>query len=164
VLLYFDGVNTGAQPLGTLVQDSTTGLLYGTTSEGGSHNYGTMFSYNPYTYKDSVLIVFADTNGANPNDLILVHGTVLGVNEIKPETEVILVYPNPYTTMANVVFASTGKHYVEVDNVLGEKLETIESIGKQCQISRNGNPPGVYFVKVYDANMKFIGSSKIIAQ
>ncbi|MGP8214628.1 MAG: choice-of-anchor tandem repeat GloVer-containing protein [Bacteroidia bacterium] len=76
---------TGILPTGTLLQ-ATNGLLYGITSAGGINNTGTIFSFNPYTYKDSVLLNFSSTlgsDGGGSNSLIeakngLLYGTTIG--------------------------------------------------------------------------------------
>lgn len=48
-------------------------VLYGLTSTGGTNNYGSLFSYNLTTEKDSVLLNFNKTNGATPYDNIVVN-------------------------------------------------------------------------------------------
>ena len=56
---------------GGLVQASD-GKLYGTTSNGGASNYGTIFSFDPVTLVYSKLKDFDNTNGSNPtSNLIL---------------------------------------------------------------------------------------------
>jgi len=61
----------GQQPYGSLLQTSD-GLLYGMTSEGGSNSsdfstYGTIFSYNTVTGAETVVHNFgSDTDGNNP--------------------------------------------------------------------------------------------------
>jgi uncharacterized repeat protein (TIGR03803 family) len=65
VLINFDTLN-GTGPLGNLVEDTTSKLLYATTYGGGADNYGTMFSYNPLTNTDSTLFMFNGSNGKWP--------------------------------------------------------------------------------------------------
>jgi len=64
VLFTFNGTD-GQNPDCTLLQASD-GLLYGTTYAGGTSGNGVIFSFNPVTGKDSVLVNFNGTNGVNP--------------------------------------------------------------------------------------------------
>jgi uncharacterized repeat protein (TIGR03803 family) len=60
----FDGTN-GRYPYGSLLQ-AIDGKLYGMTSEGGSGNYGVIFSYDPATSTYTKLKDFNGINGRNP--------------------------------------------------------------------------------------------------
>jgi len=68
----FAGGADGADPLGDLVYDSSTGLVYGTTDEGGGSSLctkgcGTVFSISPNGSPYKTLYGFAGgTDGANP--------------------------------------------------------------------------------------------------
>jgi len=65
VLYSFSGGADGEYPYAGLVRDSL-GNLYGTTSEGGASNVGTVFKVTP-TGQETVLYSFAGgTDGANP--------------------------------------------------------------------------------------------------
>lgn len=66
ILLNFNGAGNGSLPDGSPTYDPVTGLIYGMTSQGGANNVGVLFSYNIVTGKDSVLVTFNTTNGANP--------------------------------------------------------------------------------------------------
>ncbi|HXP52514.1 MAG TPA: choice-of-anchor tandem repeat GloVer-containing protein, partial [Bacteroidia bacterium] len=63
-VFWFDTLN-GALPVGSLMQASN-GLLYGMTSKGGTHNKGVVFSFNPATNKEAVLVEFNGQNGEYP--------------------------------------------------------------------------------------------------
>ena len=63
--LDFDGVNKGSKPYGNLLQTSN-GKLYGMTSEGGTHDYGTLFEYDLSTDTYTKKIDFDYYNGAAP--------------------------------------------------------------------------------------------------
>ena len=71
VLHSFTGGADGAYPLGTLFRNAA-GALYGTASEGGNFDYGTVFKLSPPTsgtgpYKTTVLRTFRTlANGAYP--------------------------------------------------------------------------------------------------
>ncbi len=62
VLVDFDSLN-GSFPFGDLMQTSD-GLMYGLTSSGGFNNDGVLFSFNPVTSKDTVLLQIGTLNGA----------------------------------------------------------------------------------------------------
>jgi uncharacterized repeat protein (TIGR03803 family) len=62
----------GANPYGSLQYDTATGLLYGTTTEGGIDSFGSIFSYNPATGRDTVEWSFGrGTDGANPQSTLV---------------------------------------------------------------------------------------------
>jgi uncharacterized repeat protein (TIGR03803 family) len=65
VLHSFTGGADGLEPTAELVQDAA-GNLYGTTSNGGAHSYGTVFKLNP-TGTETVLYSFTGgADGASP--------------------------------------------------------------------------------------------------
>ncbi len=162
-LMNFKGAN-GANPTGTLVLDSAGTTLYGTTSIGGQSNYGVLFSYNILTGKDSVLLSFSDTNGANPTSLLIIGGFVSGINTITETHDVIMVYPNPFRDAATVLFSTAGEHYVEMYSPSGEMIRSLSCNTSHCEISRNNLPAGIYFLKFYNSNHAFEYTSKIIIQ
>jgi len=61
----FHGPSDGSKPLGRLIQASD-GLIYGTTSMGGLHGFGTVFSFD-IGGTLTTLHHFAGPDGANPN-------------------------------------------------------------------------------------------------
>ncbi|HNP44041.1 MAG TPA: T9SS type A sorting domain-containing protein [Panacibacter sp.] len=63
-LFDFNGTN-GANPIGNLIQ-ATNKKLYGMTTYGGSHNFGTIFSFDLVTNTQVKLFDFDSTNGAYP--------------------------------------------------------------------------------------------------
>lgn len=162
-IMNFTGAN-GANPTGTLVLDSSGTVLYGTTSVGGQFNYGVLFSYDIIANKDSVLLSFSDTNGANPTSVIIIGGYVSGEKNILEPRDVIVVYPNPFKDAATVLFSTNGSHYIEMYNSSGEKIRTFSSNSTQCEIPRNDLSAGMYFLKFFDDKHRYISSSKIIVQ
>jgi uncharacterized repeat protein (TIGR03803 family) len=66
VLYSFQGGTDGSNPVGSLITDSA-GNLYGTTSEGGSTNNGTVYKITP-SGQETVLYSFqgGTTDGSNP--------------------------------------------------------------------------------------------------
>ena len=63
-LFDFNGIN-GANPYGNLIQ-ATNRKIYGMTAYGGSHNFGTIFSFDLVTNTQVKLFDFDSTNGAYP--------------------------------------------------------------------------------------------------
>jgi uncharacterized repeat protein (TIGR03803 family) len=68
----------GSEPIAGLL--AVNGMLYGTTSAGGSHNYGTLFALDPGTGAEQVLHSFGSgTDGYTPEaGLTDVKGTLYG--------------------------------------------------------------------------------------
>ena len=65
-LYVFTGGADGGRPVAALTVGAD-GLIYGTTEQGGAHNFGTVFSVDPATRKLTVLHAFTGgADGANP--------------------------------------------------------------------------------------------------
>lgn len=75
----FDSVN-GSHPMGGLLQGDD-GNLYGMTSQGGSKDFGVIFSFNPVTRGYSKLFDFNYYNGASPQGELVqaANGKLYGV-------------------------------------------------------------------------------------
>ncbi|MCB9252119.1 MAG: hypothetical protein H6605_06600 [Flavobacteriales bacterium] len=77
----FKGGNDGSAPIGNLVFDES-GILYGTTLQGGLNRTGTLFCYNPKTKTFAKLGDFQDTVSGNyPNGYLsyTTSGKILGL-------------------------------------------------------------------------------------
>jgi uncharacterized repeat protein (TIGR03803 family) len=164
VLHYFDSAH-GSYPNGNLTFD-TSEVLWGLTSSGGTDSSGVMFTYNPTSNKFNVVLNFKGVKGMNPyGSLTLVHQvTPLGVNSVSNTNQHLAVYPSPFTTSAIITFSEGGKHYIELYDVAGRKLNSMECTGKQYQLSRNGLAAGVYFIKAFDERKNAISTAKIIIE
>ncbi len=101
-------------------------------------------------------IVSSRSNSAN--------GTVItGVQQIADENT-ISIFPNPFTTTTSIVFNTDGTHYLELDDVTGRKIESIECTGKQYELNRNGLAQGIYFIRAYNEGMKYVATAKVVVQ
>ena len=60
----------------------------------------------------------------------------------------ITVYPNPAIDFVNVVFERENQHYVEIVNVLGEKMISKITIDSQVQIDIHQLEAGFYFLLI----------------
>jgi uncharacterized repeat protein (TIGR03803 family) len=79
----------GQQPNEAPMQASN-GLLYGLTYQGGVNTFGTLYSYNTITGKDTVLVNFNNAgNGADPYGTLIegVTATITGVDSLKCATD-----------------------------------------------------------------------------
>jgi hypothetical protein len=117
-----------------------------------------------FTNKDSVLLNFNADSGAFPENIIFLNPVPGGVPEVAQQKELIIVYPNPFNNVATVMFSSTGKHYVGVYDMNGKLVKQITSSEKQCTITRENMSTGMYFVKVYDSEKRFVATGKIEVQ
>ena len=76
----------------------------------------------------------------------------------------VAAFPNPFTTTTSIVFNTGGTHYLEVDDVTGRKLESMECSGRQYELSRKNLAEGIYFIKAYDAEHKYMAVQKIVLE
>jgi uncharacterized repeat protein (TIGR01451 family) len=118
---------------------------------------GDKITNNAGIYFDANPVVNTNTT------LNTIKGVITSTQDISTSAH-IACFPNPFSSTTSIVFNTDGKHYLEVDDITGRKLESIECTGKQYQLSRNGLAPGVYFIRSYDAGQKFIATAKIVVE
>lgn len=161
VLDRFHGTN-GSLPFGSLIQASD-GNFYGMTTHGGAYKKGTLFTLgtgNSFT----ILVNFNDSNGANPYYTSLLEVTgALGINTIK-SSEPITIFPNPFSNSTTIAVNTEGMHYIELDDITGRKIESLEFIGKQYKLSAQGLAKGMYFIRVFDNQNALVCTSKIMVE
>ena len=109
VLKHFTGTSgsvLGSKPSGKLTIASN-GVLWGTTEEGGTGNFGTIFKYDPSTATFSAVYSFtANGNGASPLGLTLgANGVLWGV--ARSGSDGILFSYNPSTNVFTKVYGFT---------------------------------------------------------
>lgn len=91
------------------------------------------------------------------------HNIPLSLDNI-PALLNIACFPNPFTTTTNVIFNTLGKHYLEIDDVTGRRLKIINCTGKQYKLNSEGLDKGIYFLKAFDKNQRYISTIKLILQ
>jgi len=124
LLKNFIGTN-GDRPGGSLVYDTARKLMYGTAYYGGSASIGVIFSLDPITDSQKVLVNFTGPNGQYPNGTLmynpvngLYYGTASGggansdglIFSFNPanDSEKVLVnfnYSNGSTPMGDLIFS-----------------------------------------------------------
>jgi hypothetical protein len=109
--------------------------------------------------------IYFDSNPAiiTNNTVSTISGGPLSVQNIT-NTFNVACFPNPFTTSTSVVFNTDGKHVIELHDVAGRKVETIECIGKQYEVQRNNLAPGLYFIKAFNEDHSQIAIIKIVLQ
>ncbi len=164
VVYEFDSIH-GAQPYGSLIEDTANGLFYGLTELGGYYNAGVLFSFDPKTGKDSVLVNFKVGAGAPLGELLLLRiNPPAGIDELASNNSGMQVFPSPFNTSTTIVFSEAGKHYLELDDITGRQLEEIECNGKQYELQRNNLAPGIYFIKAFDQEHDYLVTTKIVVE
>lgn len=97
-------------------------------------------------------------------DTISVLCNVTRSSELNKTIPSILVYPDPFNNTTTITFNENGKHFLELDDLTGRKLQWIGCNGKEYTLNRGNLADGVYFVKLFDGQLKYITTNKIIVQ
>ncbi len=165
VLVTFNGTD-GSNSYGSLVQDPDNGLLYGTTSNGGSAGYGVLFSYDITTNIYTKLLDFTGPNGAYPvGSLTLVDTAIhLGVNSIHAPQGSVKAYPNPgrgVFTLQISNYEPGTRNIIEIYDVLGEKVYAGSVNSTTTEINLSNQPAGVYFYRVLTQEGSLAGEGKL---
>jgi uncharacterized repeat protein (TIGR01451 family) len=89
---------------------------------------------------------------------------IVSVENIAAPVLNIRCFPNPFTSSTSVVFNTDGKHYLELDDMTGRVVESIECTGKQYELSGNNLAKGVYFIKAFNADRSNVAVTKVVLQ
>jgi hypothetical protein len=92
-----------------------------------------------------------------------ISSAVAGLQEIQKPMN-IACFPNPFTTVTTIVFNTNGKHYLELTDLAGRTIRSIQCRGNQYELSREGLASGVYFIKAYDEGQKYMAVSKLVVE
>lgn len=76
----------------------------------------------------------------------------------------IKVIPNPFVTTTTISFTEAAQRYLELDDLAGTKLKTMECTDKQYQFNGKGLAKGVYLLKVFNSQMIYESSVKLDIQ
>jgi uncharacterized repeat protein (TIGR03803 family) len=164
-LVSFKDSVKGSHPKGTLLKGSDN-ALYGTASEGGNYNYGTVFRYDPASQDYTVLHHFDNIDGRYPEgELMEWNPSLTGIE--KPNYEIILTaYPNPFNefTSINLNAFVENKMKIEMTDVTGKIFYEGIATSKPFIIERNNIPSGIYFIQLMSEEGKTLTRIKIAAQ
>ncbi len=173
IVLNFDSINGMLPDGGDVIEDTVNKILYGMTYYGGKYNKGVIFSYNLITNKDSVLLNFNGTNGANPQGtLLMVPDSLLGVNEVRSEREEVKVVPNPNNGRFQLVICNEQlviKSTVEIYNMLGQEVysnsyQPIAISHQLININLSSKPSGIYLYRVITVTGELVGEGKFVIE
>jgi uncharacterized repeat protein (TIGR03803 family) len=148
--LYSFGVNVtdGIYPTGDLVLDPSNDLYYGLTDNGGTYNFGTVFSFDPSN--NTVNFLYSFGNGADGTALLnsfLVTGTstASGVSNISAAKPVL--YPNPGRGLYTLSGLSAGAD-IEVFDELGQRVLNLETSASIQTLDMQALADGVYVLQI----------------
>jgi uncharacterized repeat protein (TIGR03803 family) len=164
-LVTFTGTN-GGYPKGTLLQASD-GKLYGMTSIGGIYDKGIVFSYDLISNFFSDLHDFNVTDGAAPVASLIeaLHPVSTAIQDVEPENESVLVYPNPVSDYINLSYhLSHPNATFRIMDVTGRIIYMINISDRKRirSIQTNILQDGVYYWELSD-DKSIIGNGKIVS-
>jgi uncharacterized repeat protein (TIGR01451 family) len=136
---------------------SSIGVVKYTISPKNTAAAGDVIKNNAGIYFDANPVIKTNTTKSP------IVGAPLSVNRISTSLN-IACFPNPFTTATSIVFNTDGTHYIELDDVTGRKIETMECSGRQYELQRNNLAAGVYFIKAFDTEHKYMAAQKVVVQ
>jgi hypothetical protein len=107
----------------------------------------------------------ADTAIFDPNVTVLSKASLGGVNLDKIQQDEIVILPNPGSQVFQVVSRNPSLKMIEIFNVLGEKMGTIDlgiSASKSLYVDASKWSAGTYFIRINTEN--FVYSKKWLKQ
>ena len=95
-------------------------------------------------------------------DDIKINGDIMGIEDNKQLTEMINLYPNPYSDQLNIIISEQLiLDKILIINNLGEVMSTYTITDKHMSLDINKYPTGLYFVQFFN-NERLILTKKII--
>jgi hypothetical protein len=104
---------------------------------GNSSIYGNKFSiYCTYIPGSTSLLKFADIT--------------LGIDSVSSNNFEVQIYPNPTTGLIQIKFSRQPEteSWISIFNCSGEMISKIKATNQDEVLSLNGNPPGIYLIKI----------------
>jgi len=156
VVYNFKGGTDGQEPGAGPVQ-APTGFLYGTTIFSGVYGYGTIYSYNISTGKETIVKSFDNiTTGNHPWSNLLVidtSQTVMGFNQLSTNNTQLSVYPNPSSDYihTSIQLNQPANLQLRLVNMLGQTVWVTNAgtvSNYQNNISVANLPDGVYLLEM----------------
>ncbi|HXB10345.1 MAG TPA: choice-of-anchor tandem repeat GloVer-containing protein [Bacteroidia bacterium] len=170
VINSFNGTD-GATPYGSFTYDKVKNMYYAMPTYGGTSNAGTIISFNAATNKDSVLYNFLGTpDGFYPRDRVLIYSySNEGIDEVNANSNSVSLYPNPSKGILNLSirnYQAGIKNYVEVYNILGEKVYSNQLTMENGQLAINlsNETSGVYLYRLTTETGSLLGEGKFVIQ
>lgn len=109
--------------------------------------------FNMSVITDSATVVFA---------VCKTHGTSTHVPTVAGE---VSLYPNPATDEVNVVFdASSDVKNIAIYNVIGKVMSVYKVGGNSANLSLDGMPGGIYFVRLLNSAGNIVATKKFTKQ
>ncbi len=136
---------------------SSIGVVQYTISPKGSAVAGDVIKNKAGIYFDANPVVNTNTT------ISPIVGGPLSVQNVSTSFN-IACFPNPFTSATSVIFNTDGKHYLELDDMTGRVVESIECTGKQYELQRNNLATGVYFIKAYNDDRSNVAITKVVLQ
>jgi uncharacterized repeat protein (TIGR03803 family) len=147
-LVNFSPLLTGKYPICGLTL-ATDGNLYGMLVEGGTHNLGTIISFNPSDSTAKIIYDLTSAGGCESYSGLTQVGVVSGINQLAAANNELSVFPNP---AGNVLFLKLPQAFTPTDvtvfNALGQPIYLPFNADKSLDIENL--PAGLYFVRVTD--------------
>jgi uncharacterized repeat protein (TIGR03803 family) len=165
VLVNLNGALLGTLPMGTLVQQPGTNLLYGETEEGGTSNMGVLFCYDFATGHDSVLASFSGANGAySAGYSVFVNDSTTGISELQNIGYSVVIYPNPCKgdVTLSLTNCKSGTS-INLYNVLGELVYTKQA-SVITRLDIGDKPSGLYICKIFTKAEGLVFTGKLVIE
>jgi hypothetical protein len=124
-----------------------------------------LFKFLPFDDDTNKEFSFIDNNGALRMGIDYISLNILTqIKETQDYSDIISIYPNPFTTQTNIIFKSEQKNAtIKIIDLLGNVIKAISFTGSQLVIDKAEIKSGIYFVQAID-DQKQINSQKIIIQ
>lgn len=118
------------------------------------------------TIENTAFIVF-DANApivTNTTNNLMVYMIPVGLSEMVKASGQAIVYPNPFTETAILVFKNENHSIVrlEIRNALGQLMRSDKSTGEEFIIRKNNLTTGVYFYRLLNEDGSENGAGKMI--
>ncbi|MFZ4399766.1 MAG: T9SS type A sorting domain-containing protein [Bacteroidales bacterium] len=111
--------------------------------------YGEGFHISTYNWLKN------DGNHSWTHTNVLITSPASEIKETKQETEFLEIYPNP-TDGKFTINCNTEISYIEISNIIGEKILMSKKLIQKEEIDLSSQPKGIYFIKIISGDKRYI--------